>query len=189
MRGKKKKNRHERHERKPLVEGKYISAASTGPYLRIQRWRLEAELVNVGKKRPVQLLSGCWHVQAALPLLLSHNFCIARGSFVGKKASIGLAFERLIETGVEQQRASEAEPTFGPLGQTHAQPAHAALAAHAGRAGAEGVQGDGSDDQRQVQGQVYGAGDVDVHLCTDKKTPEQVSGQSGVAIASLPDGK
>lgn len=52
------------------------------PYLRIQRWWLEAELVNVGKKRPVQLLSGCGHVKAALPLLLSHNFCIARGSFM-----------------------------------------------------------------------------------------------------------
>lgn len=75
--------------KRSLVEGKYVSGAFSGPYLRIQRWRLEAELVNVGKKRPVQLLSGCWHVQAALSLLLSHNFCIARGSFMEKKKTRG----------------------------------------------------------------------------------------------------
>lgn len=44
----------------------------------------------------------------------------------------------------------EIEPTFRSLGQTHTQPAHAALTAHTGRAGAEGVEGNGSDDQRQV---------------------------------------
>lgn len=46
-------------------------------YLRIQRGGLEAELVNVGQKRAVQFLSDCRGIQAALPLLFCHNFCIA----------------------------------------------------------------------------------------------------------------
>lgn len=53
------------------------------PYLGVQRWRLEAELVNVGEKRPVQLLPGRRHIQAAPPLLLRHNLCIAGGRYVG----------------------------------------------------------------------------------------------------------
>lgn len=48
-----------------------------GAYLRVQRRRLEAELVNVGEERSVQLLTGCWHIQTALPLLFCHNLCIA----------------------------------------------------------------------------------------------------------------
>lgn len=64
-------------------------------YLRIQRWRLEAELVNIGEKRPVQLFSSWWHIQAALSLLLSHNFCITRGGFM-KKISNGLAFKEIL---------------------------------------------------------------------------------------------
>lgn len=61
----------------------------------------------------------------------------------------------------------ETQPTFRPLRQTHAQPAHAALAADAGGAGAEGVEGDGSDDQGQVEGQVYRPRYVHIHLSTD----------------------
>lgn len=54
--------------------------------------------------------------------------------------------------------------TLRPLGKTHAQPAHAALAADAGGPGAKGVERDGSDDQGQVQGQVYGPRYVHIHL-------------------------
>lgn len=68
----------------------------------------------------------------------------------------------------------EIQPTLRPLGQTHAQPAHAALAADAGGAGAEGVEGDGSDDQGQVQGQVDRSGYVHVHLSAEAGTPRQV---------------
>lgn len=100
--------------------------------LRVQRRRLEAELMNVGEERSIQLFTGCWHIQAALPLLFSHNFCIAWRS-------------------------------FRPLWQTHAQPAHAALAANAGGTGAKGVEGDGSNDQGQVQRQVYRPGYVHVY--------------------------
>lgn len=100
--------------------------------LRVQRRGLEAELMNVGKERTVQLLAGCWDIQTALPLLIRHNFCIAWRS-------------------------------FRPLRQTYAQPAHAALAADAGGTRAEGVERDGSDDQGQVQGQVYCPRYVHVH--------------------------
>lgn len=68
----------------------------------------------------------------------------------------------------------EMQPAFRPLWQTHAQPAHAALAADAGGSGAEGVEGDGSDDQRQVQGQVYRTGYVYVYLRTDARTKQWV---------------
>lgn len=61
------------------------------------------------------------------------------------------------------------KPTFRPLRQTHAQPAHAALAADTGGTGAEWVERDGSDDQGQVQGQVYGPRDVNVYLSTDMR--------------------
>lgn len=68
----------------------------------------------------------------------------------------------------------EIQPTFRPLRQTHAQPAHAALAADAGGAGAEGVERDGSDDQGQVQGQVYRPRYVHVHLNRYMRPPQQV---------------
>lgn len=60
-----------------------LCSVSFGTYLRVQRWRLEAELVNVGKKRSFQLLASCWHIQPALPLLFSDNFCIAWRSYKG----------------------------------------------------------------------------------------------------------
>lgn len=64
-------------------------------YLRIQRWRLEAELVNVGEKRSIQLLAGCWHIQTALPLLFRHNFCIAWGSCQARANHV-LTFSRIL---------------------------------------------------------------------------------------------
>lgn len=54
--------------------------------------------------------------------------------------------------------------TLRPLRKTHAQPTHAALAADTGGPGAEGVERDGSDDQGQVQGQVYCPRYVDIDL-------------------------
>lgn len=36
--------------------------------------------MNVGEKRSVQLLTGCWHIQTVLSLLFGHDFCIAWGS-------------------------------------------------------------------------------------------------------------
>lgn len=66
------------------------------------------------------------------------------------------------------------QPTFRPLRQTHAKPAHAALAADTGGAGAEGVEGDGSNDQGQVQGQVNRPGYVHIHLSMDTRTIQQV---------------
>lgn len=121
--------------------------------------------MNVGKKRPIQLLSGCRHIQAALPLLLGHDFRVAGGRYVGK-VSGGLALKQSLLPANKVSRGHELQPTFGSLGQTHAQPAHAALAAHTGCAGAEGVEGDGTDDQRQVEGEVYSPGYVHVYLHT-----------------------
>lgn len=48
-----------------------------GVYLRVQRRGLKAELMDVSEERPIELFPGWWDVQAALPLLFSHNFCIA----------------------------------------------------------------------------------------------------------------
>lgn len=59
-------------------------SVSCAAHLRVQRWGLEAELVDVGEERSVQLLAGGWHVQTALPLLLRHNFCIAWRSCGGR---------------------------------------------------------------------------------------------------------
>lgn len=52
-----------------------------GAYLRVQRRGLEAELVNIGKERSVQLLAGCWDIQTALPLLFCHYFSVAWRSY------------------------------------------------------------------------------------------------------------
>lgn len=75
---------------------------------------------------------------------------------------------------VNLNRVHEIQPTFRPLRQTHAQPAHAALAADAGGARAEGVERDGSDDQGQVQGQVYRPRYVHIYLSADMKTSQWV---------------
>lgn len=48
-----------------------------GAYLRVQGRGLEAEFVNIGKERSVQLLAGCWDIQTALSLLFRHNFSVA----------------------------------------------------------------------------------------------------------------
>lgn len=50
---------------------------SSGAHLRVQRRRLEAELMNVGKERSVQLLARRRDVPTALPLRLCRDFCIA----------------------------------------------------------------------------------------------------------------
>lgn len=57
-------------------------------YLRVQRRGLESELMNVGEKRPVQILTGCWDIQAALPLLFCHDFCIAWRSCGGRASHV-----------------------------------------------------------------------------------------------------
>lgn len=54
-----------------------VSSVPLVAYLRVQRRGLEAELMNVGEERTVQLLAGCWDIQTALPLLVCYNFCIA----------------------------------------------------------------------------------------------------------------
>lgn len=70
---------------------------------------------------------------------------------------------------------NEIKRTFRPFRQTHAQPAHAALAADAGGAGTKWVKRDGSDDKRQVQGQVDRSRYVYIHLSTDIRTPQPFS--------------
>lgn len=68
-----------------------LCSSSLAAYLRVQRWRLEAELVNVREERSVQLLASRWHVQGALPLLFGHNFCIAwRSCRAGAKPSVSI---------------------------------------------------------------------------------------------------
>lgn len=67
-----------------------LCCVSICPYLRVQRWRLEAELMNVGKKRSVQLLADCWHIQTALPVLFSHYFCIAWGSCRERESHVSI---------------------------------------------------------------------------------------------------
>lgn len=139
-------------------------------YLRVQRRRLEAELMNIGEERSIQLLTGCWDIQAALPLLFCHNFCIAWRSCGGRASCVseflGIIFK--IEM-FNLTHDREIRPTFRPLRQTHAQPAHAALAADAGGAGAERVERDGSDDQWQVQGQINCPGYVHIYLSKDTR--------------------
>lgn len=122
--------------------------------------------MDVRKERSVQLLASCRHIQGALPLLFGDYFCIAWGSYETGANQV-LAFEKgYTPSGL--MNANEIVEviwlTLRPLGKTHAQPAHAALAADAGGPGAKGVERDGSDDQRQVQGQVYCPGYVHIHL-------------------------
>lgn len=88
------------------------------------------------------------------------------------KVSDGLAFKQILLRVNKVSRGHEIQPTFGSLRQTHTQPAHAALTAHTGRAGAEGVEGDGTNDQRQVEGKVYSPGYVHIYLYTDRRTPK-----------------
>lgn len=82
------KKRHYSH----YIKCDMFSQSFICPYLRIQRWWLEAELVNVGKERPVQLLAGSRRVKAALSLLFGHDFRVTRRSF-NDKLSCGLALE------------------------------------------------------------------------------------------------
>lgn len=132
--------------------------------------------MDVGKERPVQLLPGGGRVQAAPPLLLRHNLCVARGRCAGE-VSDGLAFGLMLPMLVMLAgRGGGVQPTFGSLGQTHTQPAHAALAAHTGGAGAEGVEGDGPNDQRQVEGEVYSPGYVHIDLYTHTHQSRLVAG-------------
>lgn len=157
-----------------LVTGEHIdnsTAVLFGTHLRVERRRLEAELVNIGEKRPIQLLAGWWDVQTDLPLLFCYDFCIAWRGCRGRKQN-----ERVSIHWVNihnRKLVPEIRPTFRPLRQTHPQPAHAALAADAGGTGAKGVERDGSDDQRQVQGQVDRPRYVHIHLGKDKRRPEQ----------------
>lgn len=71
------------------------SPVSFGAHLRVQRRRLEAELVDVGEERSVQLLAGSWNIQTALPLLFCYNFCIAWRSCRGRASHV-LAFKGII---------------------------------------------------------------------------------------------
>ena len=62
-----------------------------GAYLGVQRRRLEAELVNVGEERSVQILAGRRDIQTALPLLFCHNLCIAwRSCRGGAKPNVSI---------------------------------------------------------------------------------------------------
>ncbi|KAG9354344.1 hypothetical protein JZ751_001049 [Albula glossodonta] len=85
----------------------------------------------------------------------------------------------------------EAKHTFRSLRQGHAQPVqgHTALAADGGGAAPEGVEGDGTDDQRQVEGQVHGSGDVHIHLqeySTRMMLQSKMEGDTGGILSIFP---